>query len=77
MVAALNTQTRSKRSVSSSARKRVSGRRIRMFSSWEKGMLADLIHDEITRVQAQGWKNDDMVVSDLWKIYYKLEEVDA
>lgn len=46
-----------------------------MFTSWEKGMLADLVHDEITRVRGQGWKNDDMVVADLWNIYYKLEEI--
>ena len=46
-----------------------------MFTKWEKGMLADLVHDEITRVRGQGWKNDDMVVADLWKIYHKLEEM--
>ena len=44
-----------------------------MFTKWEKGMLADLVHDEITRLRGRGYP---MLEDDLWNIYHKLEEMD-
>ncbi len=46
-----------------------------MFTAWEKAMIADLIHDEITKMGEPTLKMDKMRVADLWNVYHKLEEV--